>query len=222
MTREFRNRPGSLRAAAGGKPVVEGYAAVFNEGSQDLGGFTEIVLPGAFKRSLKTADVRCLMNHNENHVLGRIKSGTLDVREDSKGLKFRCELPDTQTARDLHKLVARGDVDQCSFGFLTVGQNWKETKDAAGGISIVRELTDVDLFDVSVVTFPAYTGTSVDARALWPDGMPVEVRGIALIARSATTNASASVPSARTATASNARTMNARTRTAKGTSDRVI
>jgi uncharacterized protein len=175
MKREFRTQRASLRAAANGKPAIEGYAAVFNEVA-DLGGFGEMVLPGAFKRSLKTADVRCLMNHNESLILGRTKSRTLEVSEDSKGLKFRCELPDTQTARDLHKLVARGDVDQCSFGFIAVGQNWKETKNAAGAISIVRELSDVDLFDVSVVTFPAYTSTSCDARALWPDGIPLEVR----------------------------------------------
>ncbi len=109
-------------------------------------------------------------------MLGRTKSGTLDVSEDQKGLKFRCELPDTQTARDLHQLVIRGDVDQCSFGFIVRTQNWLETKNADGSVDVMRELTDVDLFDIGPVTFPAYPQTSVNARALWPDGMPVEVR----------------------------------------------
>ena len=181
VKREFRvMSAGQLRAQPkedNKPPVIEGYAAVFDQASEDLGWFRETIKPGAFSRSLKDgADVRCLMNHNEDNVLGRTKSGTLDVSEDQKGLKFRCELPDTQTARDLHQLVTRGDVDQCSFGFVVRTQNWLETKNAEGGVDVMRELTDVDLFDIGPVTFPAYPQTSVNARALWPDGMPVEVR----------------------------------------------
>jgi uncharacterized protein len=181
VKREFRvMSAGELRAQPKEEnkpPVIEGYAAVFDQASEDLGWFRETIKPGAFSRSLKEgADVRCLMNHNEDNVLGRTKSGTLEVSEDQKGLKFRCELPDTQTGRDLHQLVTRGDVDQCSFGFVVRTQNWLETKNADGSVDVMRELTDVDLFDVGPVTFPAYPQTSVNARALWPDGLPVEVR----------------------------------------------
>lgn len=181
VKREFRvMSAGELRAQPKEDhkpPVIEGYAAVFDQASEDLGWFRETIKPGAFSRSLKEgADVRCLMNHNEDNVLGRTKSGTLEVSEDQKGLKFRCELPETQTGRDLHQLVTRGDVDQCSFGFIVRAQNWLETKNADGSVDVMRELTDVDLFDVGPVTFPAYPQTSVNARALWPDGIPLEVR----------------------------------------------
>jgi HK97 family phage prohead protease len=164
------------------KPTIEGYAAVYNVETEiySYGGysFRETIAPGAFTRTLKEkADVRCLFNHDEDRVLGRTKSGTLTLTEDKKGLFYTCELPDTQEARDLHALISRGDIDECSFGFYVIEQEWKEKKD---GDTVVetRTLLDLDLFDVSPVTFPAYPQTSVSARSkdLWPDGMPAEIR----------------------------------------------
>lgn len=165
-----------LRASGDGKRIT-GYAAVFNSLSEDLGGFREMVMPGAFDRCLRGApDVRCLFNHDPNLVLGRTRSGTLRLSADSSGLKFDCDIPDTQAGRDVRESIRRGDVDQCSFGFIVNGQNWREEDDGSGLPQSIRELTDVDLFDVSPVTYPAYPQTSVSARLLWPEGEPTEVR----------------------------------------------
>jgi len=171
---------GVKRAADGDKPAIEGYAATFNSPTEIggmFGGFREVIMPGAFVRSLNAgADVRCLWNHDPNVILGRTKSKTLVLKEDAKGLFFRCELPNTQAARDLYESISRGDVDSCSFGFQAVKQNWLETKSDDPSALPTRELLDVELFDAGPVTFPAYNQTSVDARNLWPDGMPDEVR----------------------------------------------
>lgn len=171
MKREYRIFPGCEIRAAGDGNSIEGYAAVFGQQSEDLGGFRETVRSGAFKRALQAKqDVRALFNHDSNMVLGRLSSGTLQLSEDERGLKFRVELPDTQAARDLKTLIARGDITQCSFGFCAVGQEWDNDATPAQ-----RTLTDVDLFDVSPVTFPAYPQTSLGLRSMWPDGEPEDV-----------------------------------------------
>jgi hypothetical protein len=163
-----------LRASPSGG--LKGIAAPYNELSEDLGGFRERIIPGAFSRCLNEgADVRCLFNHDADMILGRTKSGTLRLSEHAQGLYFDCDLPDTQAGRDVRESVKRGDISQCSFGFTVRGQNWLES-------GTIRELVDVDLYDVSPVTFAAYPQTSVSARqqiepsALWPDGIPAEVR----------------------------------------------
>lgn len=175
VRREFRFLPAAeMRAAKeGDKNVISGYAAVFNSLSEDIFGFKERVMPGAFKRTLgEGADVRALINHDPSLILGRSKSNTLSLEEDDKGLKFRCEMPNTSYAADLMESINRGDVSQCSFGFITRQQTWIENKEDL----TIRELNDVDLFDVSVVTYPAYSDTSVKSRSLWPNGVPDEVR----------------------------------------------
>ncbi len=158
-----------LRSAREG--IISGYAAPFNSFSQDLGGFRETIRPGAFKRCLDSgADVRCLFNHSINLVLGRTKSGTLKLNEDGVGLFFTCKTPDTQTARDVCTLISRGDITGVSFAFSVIRDAWNR-----GGTE--RELQDVDLYDVSPVTDPAYQATSVDARSIfWPEGLPPSVQ----------------------------------------------
>lgn len=139
---------------------ISGHAAVFNKKSEPIFGFREIVLPGAFKKTIKDADVRALWNHDPNFVLGRNKSGTLRLKEDDVGLRTDIDLPDTQFARDLYTSIKRGDVDQMSFGFRTITDKWR-TQDK----ETIRELAEVELFDVSPVTFPAYPQTDIAARA---------------------------------------------------------
>ena len=159
-----------LRTAKDGeKCTLEGYAAVFNSLSEDLGGFREKIAPGCFTRACKEADVRALWNHDANNVLGRTKSGTLTLTEDAHGLKIRCNPPDAQWARDLMSSIDRGDVDQMSFGFRTITDEWNMVDGQD-----VRTLTDVELFDVSPVTFPAYTNTQVALRSLdsWKTANP--------------------------------------------------
>ena len=144
-----------------GLGTITGYAAVFNSKSEDLG-FREIIMPGAFDRALKEAhDVRALWNHNQDMVLGRTKSGTLRLSVDERGLKIETDLPDTQAGRDALTLIGRGDVDQMSFAFRTLTDDWR-TEDG----EIIRELRDLELLDVSPVAYPAYAETSVSARAL--------------------------------------------------------
>jgi uncharacterized protein len=178
MKMELRYVVKEIRAAEDGN-AIEGYAARFNSMSEELmPGVREVIKPGAFKRALKEGqDVKALINHDPNRVLGRTSAGTLKLTEDSKGLKFRVELPDTSYARDLYQSVKRGDMDQCSFGFSTVpdGERWTNTRETPSYRSLiegmgkdeecmVRELHDVDLFDVSVVTNPAYKDTVAQAR----------------------------------------------------------
>lgn len=148
----------------GAKSTLGGYAATFGDLSVDLGGFREIIAPGAFRDSLASgADIRALYNHDSSNLLGRTSNKTLTVVEDDRGLNVTCELPDTSYARDLMALVRRGDICGMSFGFNVPdkGDSWGK---AGGGL--VRTLNRIDLSEVSFVGNPAYTSTSVSSRAL--------------------------------------------------------
>jgi len=155
------------------EPVIHGYAARFNVLSEPLGffqTFREKIRAGAFKKTITESDVRCLYNHDPNYVLGRTRSRTLELEEDDLGLKYRNTPPDAEWARGLVVTIRRGDVDQSSFGFETIRDEWEfnhETKE------VTRTLVEVKLFDVSPVTFPAYLQTSVGVRTL--EGLGVRV-----------------------------------------------
>ena len=142
---------------------ISGHAAVFDKLSQDLGGFREKIAPGAFRSSIK-GDVRALFNHNPDIILGRTKAGTLTLEEDRKGLAVAITPPDTAIGRSVVEAVRRGDISQMSFGFRTLKDEWHT--DQAG--KTVRTLHEVELFDVSPVTFAAYpqTDVSVAKRSL--------------------------------------------------------
>jgi len=166
---ERRSLAADLRAESQGDEMsLVGYAALFNSESKDLGGYRERIAPGAFTRSLKEgADVRALVNHDPNLVLSRTKNRTLKLEEDSRGLKFRCVLnPNSQAHRDLYASIKRGDMDECSFAF-TVPDGGDEFDEGVenGQRYVRRTLRDVNLLDVSAVTYPAYNTTSVSARA---------------------------------------------------------
>jgi uncharacterized protein len=135
--------------------VITGYAAVFNSPTTIGDWFTEIIAPGAFSRSLsENGDIRALFNHNWDNVLGRTKSGTLKLEEDERGLKFEIELPKTTIARDLAESMERGDINQCSFGFWVTEETWDYSVEP-----YVRTVNAVELFEVSVVSIPAYDDT---------------------------------------------------------------
>lgn len=138
-------------------PTIEGYAAVFNSMSEDLGGFREIVAPGAFKGSID-GDVRAFWNHDANFVLGRTRAGTLILEEDEKGLKVRIKPP--ASAAHFLESMRRGDVDQMSFGFRVLDDDWT-MRDGTP----LRTLRAVELFEVSPVAIPAYPATEVAVRA---------------------------------------------------------
>lgn len=142
-------------------PQITGYGAVFNSPA-DIGGyFTEVIAPGAFSKALSNqSDVRALFNHNWDYVLGRTRSGTLSLEEDEKGLKFTVTPPDTQWVSDLKKSMKRGDINQCSFGFNIVSEEWDCESQPN-----VRTIKEVELFEISVVAIPAYEDTEAHLRS---------------------------------------------------------
>ncbi|KSV79539.1 peptidase U35 [Sinorhizobium sp. GW3] len=168
-----------LRADESGTKTLTGYAAVFNS-STDIGGyFTEQIAPGAFAETIK-GDVRCLFNHQSGNVLGRTKSGTLRLSEDSHGLRFEVDLPDTVLGKDVGTLVARGDISGCSFDFRAMKQSWDDTVDPPR-----RTLEKVEISEVSIVTFPAYADTTVGVRSLdeWRSGARSQQNAVAAARR---------------------------------------
>jgi HK97 family phage prohead protease len=161
---EQRAYDGELKAAVEGR-TVEGYASVFNSMSEDLGGFREIILPNAFSDVLDN-DVRALYNHDSNYLLARTTSGTLELKEDEKGLYYRFEMPNTSYGNDMLELFRRGDLSQSSFGFTVEKDSWR-MEDGQH----VRYIERVgSLFDVSPVVYPAYTAASSGLRSAEPNG----------------------------------------------------
>ena len=157
---EQRAAPIEFRIASGSRRL-EGYAAVFATPAQ-IGGFTESIRAGAFRDSLAgNPDILALVDHDPGRLLGRTKSGTLRLAEDSRGLAFEIDVPDTQLGNDVLAMAARGDIGGMSFGFRVPagGDAWNAAGDS-------RELRSVGLVEISVVhSFPAYSQTTVSARA---------------------------------------------------------
>ena len=154
-----------IRAISDGSEMrVRGHAAVFNQKSEEifgLKGMREVVMRGAFEKSIKRDDIFALWNHNPEKVLGRNKSGTLSLKEDETGLLTDTIFPNTEGARSAFELIKRGDVSHMSFGFIpTVKPTWRTE-----GEEEIRELLEVKLYDISPVTFPAYKQTDLSVRA---------------------------------------------------------
>ena len=150
-----------VREAEGEEMILEGYAAVFNS-ETDLGHFREVIKPGAFD-DVMTNDVRALINHDPNLVLGRTTNGTLELSQDERGLKYRVKLGAQQYAKDFYESVKRGDISQSSFAFTIDKQSWNEER-TVRSVDKVRQL-----LDVSPVTYPAYAAATVQARDLQPE-----------------------------------------------------
>ena len=153
---EQRTAVGSLEIREDGDGMTfSGYASVFDAPSQPLP-FTEVVKPGAFKRSLQARnDIKLLWNHDSGQVLGSTRAGTLQLSEDSRGLFVTAKLPNTSVGRDAAELIKRGDVNAMSFGFSVPsgGDSWSED-------GSTRELNSVRLHEISIVAFPAYSQTA--------------------------------------------------------------
>lgn len=153
-----------VRFEDGDTPRITGYAAVFNSMSEDLGGFREIIVPGAFTRALDGSNVPLLVEH-EGLPLADVRTGSLKLSQDERGLAIGADLdpsdPDVQ--RVLPKL-RRGTLRSMSFGFTIArgGDRWDRKEDG-----VTRSIVQVKrLFDVSIVTTPAYPDTSVALRSL--------------------------------------------------------
>lgn len=156
--REFRAVE-TIKATDDEKMIVEGYALRFNTLSNDLGGFVETISPQALKDA-DLSDVRCLIDHDSSKVLGRTTSETLELNVDDEGLYFRTQLPNTTYAKDLYENIRLGNINQCSFGFILDedGDTFEKREDGL----FKRTLRKIkSLFDVSVVTYPAYNDTDV-------------------------------------------------------------
>jgi HK97 family phage prohead protease len=153
---ERRSAPLEVRAKG---RRIDGYAATFGVEAR-LPGVTEVLTPGAFAASLRSnSDILALFDHDATKILARTRSKTLRLSEDSKGLAFDLDIPDTSHGRDVLALAERGDLGGMSFGFYVSkgGERWEGDK---------RTLTAVDLREISVVSsWPAYGETVVNARS---------------------------------------------------------
>ena len=145
----------------GGNLAIEGYFAVFDSNYEIAPGMSESIAPGAFDKTL-SGDIRALINHDTTLVLGRTKANTLQLRTDSHGLWGHIDInPNDSDAMNLYNRVQRGDVDQCSFGFDIISEETDFREDG----SVHWTIQEVELYEVSPCTFPAYEETNIAARA---------------------------------------------------------
>jgi HK97 family phage prohead protease len=162
---ERRYFPGDVviekRADGTNSNVIEGYAAVFNKYSQDLGGFQEIIEPGAFTDVLND-DVFGLWNHDEDAVLGR-NGRNMTITQDNVGLKYRIELPDTATANEVRTLIEKKIIDQSSFAFHADVVEWTMQGENKTDVRRIKHFSR--LYDVSPVTYAAYLDSTVATRS---------------------------------------------------------
>jgi len=155
--------------AEGDGMTFTGYASVFNSPSEDLGGFIEYVAPGAFKRSLQSRnEVKLLWNHDSGEPLASLRGGTMQLVEDEQGLKVTAKLPNTSRGRDVAELLRTKVIDSMSFGFNVIKDTWSRDGQT-------RTLESVRLFEVSVVSFPAYSATIAQVRSSQPTINPDEL-----------------------------------------------
>lgn len=165
--KEIRSIAAELRVKrdADKPPVVSGYAAVFDKLSEDLGGFREKIAPGAFRDALKTSDVRALINHDPNQIVGRT-GVNLVLKEDKTGLHMELTAPPAGSARfdALVNDIESGLITQQSFGFRVKTDEWTEDREKK---EVTRTLLEIEqVFDVSPVVYPAYPDTTVAKRGL--------------------------------------------------------
>lgn len=138
-----------------GTPVIVGHASLYDSRSENLGGFYETIERGAFTPELiEKSDVRALINHDQNLILGRSTSGTLKLEADEKGLRYEFDVPDTSYGKDLLVSMKRGDINSSSFAFTVKRDTWSNDEEGNN----IRTINEIErLYDVSPVTYPAYT-----------------------------------------------------------------
>lgn len=160
---DIEKRGGALGVefrAESDKRTLTGYAVVWNSDTTIGDYFVERIAPGAFTKALR-GDILALVNHDTGRVVGRTRSGTLRLAEDSRGLKVEIDIPDTTDGNDLWTLVERGDVSGMSFSFRATKQEWDDTGDLPH-----RTVIEAELFEVTATPIPAYPDTSLALRSL--------------------------------------------------------
>ena len=164
--RQVRSVPTDFKTREDGDNLsIEGYFAVFDSNYEIAPGMSESIAQGAFSRTI-SGDIRALINHDTTLVLGRTKANTLQLKEDAHGLWGHIDInPNDGDAMNLYERVKRGDVDQCSFGF----DIRSEDTDINDNGDIHWTIKDVDLYEVSCCTFPAYETTNISARTAQRD-----------------------------------------------------
>lgn len=160
--RQVRTKSTEFKTREDGENLaIEGYFAVFDSVYEIAPGMSESIAPGAFDNTL-SGDIRALINHDTTLVLGRTKANTLQLKADNHGLWGHIDINRNDTdAMNLYNRVQRGDVDQCSFGFNIVNEETDFREDG----SIHWTIKEVELFEVSPCTFPAYEETNIAARS---------------------------------------------------------
>lgn len=160
--RSYEQRAFDTQATVTGR-TIRGYASVFNSLSEDLGGFREIIAPGAFSDVLND-DVRALYNHSPDYLLARTSNGTLQIGQDERGLWYEFEAPNTSYANDIIELMKRGDLRESSFGFIVAKDSWR-MRDGKPFRTIEKVGS---LLDVSPVVYPAYPAATSGLRSAEP------------------------------------------------------
>ena len=160
---KFETRTFDCKVESDESNKIVGYGSVFDKRSVDLGGFREIIAPGAFDGRLED-DCRALFNHNPDFVLGRTTAGTLALSTDDNGLRYDIDPPETSWAQDLMVSMRRGDISQSSFGFRVGDDDWIYDEESD---TVIRTVNRVEILrDVSVVTYPAYEASDSSVRSM--------------------------------------------------------
>lgn len=141
--------------------TATGYAVLFNSEANIYDLWVEVIVPGAFDKSLQERDVIAIHSHDSARIVGRKNAGTLTLRSDSKGLAFENPLPDTSDGRDLAVQIDRGDIAGMSFGFRAVKQEWDDTVEPPK-----RTILEAELYEITYTALPAYHETEVGLRSL--------------------------------------------------------
>ena len=158
---EKRSVPFEVRASEDGKPKLRGLAVVFNSETVIGGEFREVIRPGALTKTIAERDIKMLWNHDTNFPMGSTRAGTLSLYESARGLEVDNDPPSLGMNAGFLESIERGDVSQMSFGFEVIKENVVRTE----GEMLLREILEVKLWEVSPVTFPAYTDTEIGMRA---------------------------------------------------------
>ena len=188
MEKRIFNIENKFETREDGQEVVVGYGSIFNSRSENLGGFFEYISPSAISQeTIEKSDVRALINHDPNLVLARSTAGNLSLSVDEKGLRYEFEIPETSYGKDLAINMKNGNISQSSFAFTVGSDVWSTDEDGYD----IRTITSIDkLYDVSPVTYPAYSQAESDlvvaqrGLAMYKEKQEIKEEETDLVARS--------------------------------------